>query len=71
MKKYDLLLEYIFNRRIFLENELKQLQENVRFRPVYAVDCLELIIARERLEMFNEVSKDILHILKLNNGIPP
>ena len=71
MKKADLLAEYIFNRRIFLEHEIVQLQENVRYRPVSSVDRLELIIARERLAMFIEVTQDISVLLKLKNGIPP
>ena len=71
MKKADLLAEYIFNRRLYLEHDIQQLQENVRYRPVSSVDCLELIIARERLAMFLEVTKDITELLKLKNGIPP
>lgn len=71
MKKSDLVAEYFFNRRLYLENELKQLSENVRFRPFDSVDCLELIIAKERLAMFIEVSKDIRHILNIKSGIPP
>lgn len=71
MKKAELLAEYIFNRRLYLEHDIQQLQENVRYRPVSSVDCLELIIARERLAMFLEVTKDITELLKLKNGIPP
>lgn len=71
MKKADLLAEYIFNRRIHLEHDIQQLQENLRYRPVSSVDCLELIIARERLSMFIEVTSDITALLKLKNGIPP
>lgn len=70
-KKTDLLQSYIFNRRIYLEHEIAQLQENVRYRHIDSVDCLELIIARERLQMFIEVTKDITEILKLKSGIPP
>ena len=71
MKKADLLAEYIFNRRIHLEHEVQQLQENIRYRSISAVDCLELIIARERLSMFIEVTRDITELLKLKKGIPP
>ncbi|MGN0551572.1 MAG: hypothetical protein ACI4I4_07000 [Acutalibacteraceae bacterium] len=71
MKKADLLAEYIFNRRIYLEHDIQQLQENLRYRSISSVDCLELIIARERLAMFIEVTKDISALLKLKNGIPP
>lgn len=70
-KKTDILQSYIFNRRIYLEHEISQLQENLRYRSVDSVDCLELIIARERLQMFIEVTKDITEILKLKTGIPP
>lgn len=70
-KKEDLLMSYIYNRRIYLENEVKQLRENIRWRPVDAVDCLELVIALERLNIFIEVSRDIREILKLKTGIPP
>lgn len=71
MKKSDLLAEYIFNRRIYLEHEIQQLQDNIRYRSVSSVDCLELIIARERLTMFIEVTSDISALLKIKNGIPP
>lgn len=70
-KQTEILAEYIFNRRLYLENDIKQLQENIRFRSVSSVDCFELIIARERLAMFEEVTRDVSHILKLKNGIPP
>lgn len=68
MKKSDLLAEYFYNRRIYLEHDIQQLQENLRYRSVSSVDCLELIIARERLAMFIEVSYDIRELLKLKSG---
>ncbi len=70
-KKTEILLEYFFNRRIFLEHEVQQLQENVRYRALSSVDCLELIIARERLAAFIEFTKDVQSILTLKSGIPP
>ena len=69
-KKSDILNEYFFNRRIHLEHDIQQLQENLRFRSVSSVDCLELTIARERLAMFIEVTTDICSILKLKRGVP-
>ena len=70
-KQSDILNEYFFNRRIFLEHEVSQLQENIRYRQVASVDCFELIIARERLAMSIEVTRDVSAILKLKRGIPP
>lgn len=73
MKKIDLIYEYLINRREHLHGELRQLQENVRYRDVSSVDCLELIIARERLAMFTEISHDIFHLLNIrsNKNKPP
>lgn len=71
MKKIDILSEYIYNRRVFLEHEVQQLQANLRYRSISSVDCLELIIAQERLAMFVEVTRDVTELLKIKNGIPP
>lgn len=71
MRKMDLLLDYIYNRRVYLERDIQQLQENLRYRSISSVDCLELIIAQERLAMFVEVTRDVTELLKIKNGIPP
>jgi hypothetical protein len=71
MRKMDLLSDYIYNRRVYLERDIQQLQENLRYRSISSVDCLELIIAQERLAMFVEVTRDVTELLKLKNGIPP
>lgn len=71
MRRTELLSEYIYNRRIFLEHDIQQLQENLRYRSISSVDCLELIIAQERLAMFVEVTRDVTELLKLKNGVPP
>lgn len=71
MRRTELLSEYIYNRRIFLEHDIQQLQDNLRYRSISSVDCLELIIAQERLAMFVEVTRDVTELLKLKNGIPP
>jgi hypothetical protein len=71
MRKMDLLSDYIYNRRVYLERDIQQLQENLRYRSISSVDCLELIIAQERLAMFVEVTRDVTELLKIKNGIPP
>ena len=71
MRKMDLLSDYIYNRRVYLERDIQQLQENLRYRSISSVDCLELIIAQERLAMFVEVTRDVTDLLKIKNGIPP
>lgn len=65
-KQMQILQEYIYNQRCFIEKDIAQLQFNVlRHSFVSPVDCLELIIAQERLNTFNEITKDIVHILKI------
>ena len=71
MRKMDLLSDYIYNRRVYLERDIQQLQVNLRYRSISSVDCLELIIAQERLAMFVEVTRDVTELLKIKNGIPP
>ena len=71
MRKMDLLSDYIYNRRVYLERDIQQLQENLRYRSISSVDCRELIIAQERLAMFVEVTRDVTELLKIKNGIPP
>lgn len=67
MKKYEILAAYAYNRRTYLEQDIEQLRENIRYRTLSQVDCLELIIAQERCKMFVEVMSDIRSILGLKS----
>lgn len=64
-KELSLLLSYIYNNRIRLEDEVSQLQSNVRFRKVDVTDCLELIVAIAQLQSFEEITNHILSLLSL------
>ena len=66
-KQREMLACYIFNQRDILEKDIEQLQSNLRFRRVSQVDCLELIIAKERLNSFSDFVRDINCILKIYN----
>ena len=68
MKKYEVLLEYLINERDRLNAEIIQLQENIRYRRISSVDCLELIIAQERLSAFLEFSDNVKMILRLRSA---
>lgn len=63
MTKYELILSYLLNNEMRLEDEVKQLQQNVRFRKIYDMDMVELLIATVRRDMFIEVSKNIRDLL--------
>ena len=65
MKKYDLLLEYFMRERDRLSAEIVQLQENIRYRRISSVDCLELIIAQERLSAFLDFSDNVKTLLRI------
>ena len=59
---------YCVNYRQRLENDIKQLQTNLRYRKVDAVDCLELALAIERLNCFNEYCRHTNEIFKIMSG---
>lgn len=60
-----LLLAYIYNNRCRLENNVRQLQLNIRYRHIDSMDAVEVLYALQELENFNQVTKDIIMLLKL------
>lgn len=65
MTQKEILLAYFYNNRCRLEEEIQQLQSNVRFRRIDISDCVELACSLQRLETFKEVSQDVMSILKM------
>lgn len=61
----DIINMYIYNNTVRLEDTVKQLQNNVRFRRIDSIDCIELLLAQQELETFKEVTKHIKLLLKL------
>lgn len=68
MKQKEIFMEYINNKRDELEEDVRKLQQRVRYRDVDAVDCLELSLALERLNAFIDFSNSAIAILRL--GVP-
>ena len=66
MKQKEILMAYINNKRDYLQEDIRKLQQRVRYRDCDAVDCLELALAQERLISFEEFAKDTMSILKLS-----
>lgn len=64
-KEITLLFEYIYHNRCRLEDDVRQLQTNVRFRRVDSADCLELLKANIYLESFKEITSNIRCLLEL------
>lgn len=61
----SLLYAYMCNNRNRLEEEVRELQTNLRFRKIGVADCIELASALERLDTFKQVTKDIRILLKM------
>lgn len=68
MKEIELLQAYLYNRSVYLENELAEMRNRFRFRPVDASDCLELSLMIQRVQDFREFSQDIRYLLHISNG---
>jgi len=62
----DLLSAYIYNNYVRLEDNLRQIQNNIRFRKVDVADCMEYICAKQEFDTFIEVTGHIRLLLKLN-----
>ncbi len=65
LSKYDLLAEYFYSEYNRLEADIKQLQENIKWRRVSTIDCLELIIAMERFSAFCDFKSNVNAILRI------
>lgn len=60
-------MAYIYNNQVRLEDNVRQLQANVRFRRIDLTDCFELLVAQTELETFKEVTNQIRLLLKLED----
>lgn len=61
----ELLLAYLINQETRLENDVRQLQNNIRFRHININDCVELALALQRLDDFREFGLIVLRLLRL------
>ena len=62
-KQREIFGEYIYNTRQFLKDDISQLQTNIRYRHIDVIDCLELALAIERLNTFENTVKAIYNIM--------
>lgn len=69
MKQSELTLfySYIYNNRVRLKNDIRQMQTNLRYREIDVVDCMELALAVERYNTFKETTNQIKSLL--NPGV--
>lgn len=63
-------MAYINNNRDKLQEDVRKLQQRLRYRDADAVDCLELSLALEQLYAFEDFSRSAIAILKLSVSDP-
>ena len=61
--EFNVLYSYLYNNVTELEDTVRQLQINIRYRHIDVTDCFELACAIERLNTFRQVSDDIRKLL--------
>lgn len=64
-KETILIYQYIINNHSNLEEELRELQQRFRYRKADINDCIEMMLLKQRLETFKQVTTDIVHLLNL------
>ena len=62
----EIFFQYLMNERDRLENDVDNLRQTLRYRNIDAVDCLELTLALERLNCFNDFIAHAVAIFKLS-----
>lgn len=49
-----------------LQADIDEMQRNLRYRQVCTMDCVELIITKEKFEYLRDMSKWIFQILRID-----
>lgn len=62
----ELLWAYIVNEEARLESETVELQNRIRFRHINQNDCVELMLAMQRLDDFREFALTVIRLLNLD-----
>ncbi len=65
----ELVSEYFIAQLTERENEVNELQKNVRFRNVSVTDSYELQYALVSLEITKQISKDISALMRLDDNV--
>ena len=66
-KQRDLWESFKYNRREHLLEDVRQLQQNIRYRNIDAVDCIELALASQRVTDFEDFAKSVDYIFKVGD----
>lgn len=64
-RERELIISWIVNEELRLDDEVKELQSRVRFRKLTVSDSLELAFAKQRYENFQEFALIVIRLLNL------
>lgn len=64
-KEKELLLAWVTNEQLRLDQELIDLKNRIRFRRIDIIDNIEMIILQQRISDFEEFSKMLFRLLNL------
>ena len=66
----NLVLTYLYNRTVTLEQDLDLKRQFIRYHRCDEIDYIEVVIAKARADLINEVNRDIMSLLKIvdDNG---
>lgn len=62
----EILLSWVVNEKLRLDNEYLESLQRVRFRKSDITDFIEMILLLQRIEDFNEFSVNMIHLLNLD-----
>lgn len=65
----ELIAEYFKTQLEQSEKEVKELQQRVRFREIYANDSYELQYALVKLEVIKQIFRDISVFLRIEDNV--
>jgi hypothetical protein len=67
LKEREFLLEYFLNEGDRLAAEVARLQQNLRYRKINIDDCMELMLAADRLTFFGKLRDDLIDLLSMES----
>lgn len=65
-KEIKIIMEYIYNNRCRLDDEVHKYQSNIRMREISVTDLVELIYSTAYRDAFNDISSNIIRLLNLH-----
>ena len=65
-KEKELLLAWIVNEQLRLDQELSEFRQRVRFRRIDVSDNFEMILLQQRAADFEEFARVLLRLLRLD-----